>query len=80
MNVTAVALPTSTFLSCWPDGRPTQSSSMLNSVAGRTTEGMVTTGLGSLSQAFDLFNQSGSTQVVADVTDHVEVILPLGSS
>ena len=80
MNVTAVAPTRNTFLSLWPDGLTRPLSSFLNPAAGSITAGMVTTGISPLTRAFDIYNLTGTTQVVADVAGYFDGTLPLGSS
>ena len=79
MNVTAVSPSAATFVSLWPDGLGMPASSFLNPARGLTTAGMVTTGLGTLTRSFDVFNRSGSTQVLADLTGYFDGTLPLGA-
>jgi hypothetical protein len=54
------------FLTVWPDGSTKPLASDLNYVAGLTVPNLVVVKLGA-SGAIDLFNASGTTDVVVDV-------------
>lgn len=66
LNVTATGPTASTFLTVWPDGQPRPGTSNLNVVAGQTLANEVTVPVGT-GDGVDIYNHSGSTQVVVDL-------------
>ena len=67
INVTAVAPTAKTYLSVWPDQYTKPNTSILNPAAGQTVADGSYAGIGP-SGKFDVFNQSGTVNVVIDVT------------
>ncbi|WP_441248782.1 PKD domain-containing protein [Kitasatospora sp. McL0602] len=66
LNVTSTASTANGYLTVWADGAAKPGTSNVNFPAGRTVPNHVTTPLGN-NGAFDVFNFSGSSQVVADL-------------
>jgi hypothetical protein len=65
-NVTVTNPTAPSFLTVWPDGSTKPLASDLNYVAGLTVPNLVVVKVGA-SGAIDLFNASGTTDVVVDV-------------
>ncbi|HKF75974.1 MAG TPA: fibronectin type III domain-containing protein, partial [Candidatus Dormibacteraeota bacterium] len=65
INLTATDATSATFLTAWPAGQPQPRTSDLNPAAGQTVPNMVVVGLGKGS--FEVFNQQGSVDVIADL-------------
>jgi outer membrane protein assembly factor BamB len=66
LNVTATQPTAESFLTAWPAGQPLPLASNLNYVAGQTVPNLVTVKVG-VGGVVDLYNNLGSTHVVADV-------------
>ncbi len=66
LNVTATGPDTGGYFTVYPSGGARPGTSNLNFVPGRTVANHVTTPLGT-DGAFDVYNSSGNTQVVADL-------------
>jgi hypothetical protein len=66
INVTVTDTTAPSFLTLWPDGSAQPGSSDLNWVAGQTVPNLVVVKLGPDS-AFDVYNSSGSTDVIIDL-------------
>ncbi|MDH6132701.1 PKD repeat protein [Kitasatospora sp. MAA4] len=66
LNITATEPTQPGFLTVWADGADRPGTSNLNFTAGQTVPNHVTTPVGA-DGAFDVYNFSGSTQVVADL-------------
>ncbi|SNT66225.1 autotransporter family porin [Asanoa hainanensis] len=72
VNVTAVAPTANTYLTVWPEGqRPTVS--MLNPNKGETVSNGTTAGVNALNQ-FQIYNRSGASNVVVDVSGRFEYV------
>jgi len=69
VNVTAVLPTRSTYLTLFPSGTDRPGSSTVNAVAGRATASLATVRLGG-DGAVDVFNFSGSVDVVLDVVGY----------
>jgi hypothetical protein len=65
-NVTATNTTAASYLTVWPDGTTRPNASDLNWVAGETVPNLVVAELGS-DGAVDIYNYSGSTDVIVDV-------------
>jgi hypothetical protein len=65
LNVTAVAPSTAGFLTVYPDGASFPQASSVDFAGGQTTANLVTVGLNS--GVVDIFNHSGTTNVLADL-------------
>jgi hypothetical protein len=69
MNITAIDPTAATFLTLWPFGQPQPLASSLNPTPGQPpTPNLVTIGLGG--GAVNIYNLSGSVDIVADVTGY----------
>ena len=66
MNVTGISHTSATYLTVYPAGSPRPLASNLNLTAGEVIANLVEVGLGG-SGAVDVYNQSGSTDVIVDV-------------
>ncbi|GAA2138307.1 hypothetical protein GCM10009760_19510 [Kitasatospora kazusensis] len=66
VNLTATGATASGYLTAWADGQAQPGTSNLNFAPGGTVPNHVTTPLG-IDGKFDVYNSSGSTQVVADL-------------
>ena len=66
LNVTVTEPSAGSFLTAWPGGEARPLASNLNFVAGQTVPNLVVVKVGSTGQV-DLFNNRGTTHVVADV-------------
>jgi hypothetical protein len=71
-NVTAVP-KSNTYLTLWPHGGSRPTVSNLNPRAGRIVAGLAYTGVG-MSNDFDIFNSTGTDDVVIDVAGSMEPI------
>ncbi|MEZ0449575.1 peptidoglycan recognition protein family protein [Cellulomonas sp. ICMP 17802] len=69
LNVTTVASSAWTFLRVWPAGQPMPDASVLNSDPARTTGAGVVSAVGGGGKV-SIYNNSGSTHVVVDVTGY----------
>jgi hypothetical protein len=67
LNVTAVSPTANTYLTLWPSGSGRPATSSLNVSAGDTRPNAVIVGLG-VGGAIDIYNDSGSANVLVDVT------------
>jgi hypothetical protein len=65
-NVTVTNTTGASYLTVWPDGTAQPNASDLNWVAGETVPNLVVVELGS-DGAVDIYNYSGSTDVIVDV-------------
>jgi hypothetical protein len=65
-NVTVTNTTGASYLTVWPDGTAQPIASDLNWVAGETVPNLVVAKLGS-DGAVDIYNYSGSTDVIVDV-------------
>ncbi len=66
LNVTATGPTAPTHLTVWPTGQPRPTVSNLNVVAGQTAPNLVVVAVGAGGKV-SIFNNSGSTDVIADV-------------
>lgn len=66
LNITAVAPTASTYLTLWPDGEARPNVSNLNPAKGQTVSNAAITTL-SLAEKFDVYNNTGTTNLVIDV-------------
>jgi hypothetical protein len=66
LNVTVTNPSAASYLTAWPAGAVQPLASDLNYVAGQTVPNLVVVKLGA-NGAIDLFNATGSTDVVVDV-------------
>jgi hypothetical protein len=66
LNVTVTNPTAASYVTVWPDGEPRPTASSLNMVAGQTVPNLVAARLGAQGQV-DLFNFTGSTDLIADV-------------
>ena len=80
LNVTAVAPTASTYLTIWPAGGARPTASTLNPAAGQTVANSTIAGLGAGNQ-FDVYNQQGTTNFIADVAGTFDTyqFLPSGN-
>lgn len=70
LNLTATAPTASTFVTAWPAGESRPVVSNLNLRPGQTSPNLVTVGLGAGGR-ISLFNNQGSTHLIADVLGYV---------
>ncbi len=66
VNVTATDVAADTFVTVWPSGSPRPTASSLNPATGETGANLVVTPLGA-GQTIDLYNHTGSVDLVADL-------------
>jgi hypothetical protein len=79
LNVTAVNPSARTFLTVWPTGQKRPPTSNLNVAAGQTpTPNFVTVGVGTAGQV-QIFNSSGTIDVIVDVVASFAGTTPTGS-
>ena len=71
LNLTGTGPTASTFVTAWPAGEPRPLASNLNLVPGQTSPNLVKVGLGAGGR-ISLFNNSGTTHLVADVLGYVQ--------
>lgn len=71
-NVTAVGPTAATFLTLWETGVARSSSSNLNPAAGQTVANMAMVGI-SDSNTFNIYNNSGTTNVIVDVAGRFDL-------
>jgi len=69
MNVTVTGTTSSGYLTAWPSGEPQPVVSNLNFVPGQTVPNLVTVKVGANGKV-NLFNSSGSTNVIADIAGY----------
>ena len=67
LNVTSTAATSSSFVTVWPTGQAQPTSSNLNTEPGQDTPNLVVVGVGD-NGSIDLYNNSGTVHLVADVT------------
>lgn len=70
LNVTATSPSANTFLTIWPSDATMPLSSNLNPNAGKTIANAVTVALSDLLGQFDIYNSSGTVQVIVDVVGY----------
>lgn len=68
-NLTGVTPTTSTYVTAWPAGQPRPNASTLNLARGTITPNLVTVALGT-NRSVTLYNNSGSTHLVADLAGY----------
>jgi len=71
LNVTATQATKDTFLTLWPSGQPRPTASNLNIKAGQTVANLVTVPVG-YNQSLEIYNHSGSTDVIVDVLGYYQ--------
>jgi len=71
-NATAVAPTAATYLTLWPAGVARPSASNLNPARGQTVANMAMVGLSDLN-AFKVFNNAGTTNVIVDVAGRFDI-------
>lgn len=69
VNLTGTDVTAATFVTAWPDGEARPVASSLNLTAGQTTPNLVTVALG-VDRKIDLYNRSGSADLVADLAGY----------
>lgn len=74
LNVTGIATAP-TFVTVWPNGRPRPNASNLNLVAGEVRPNLVTVQVGA-DRKVQLYNNTGSTQVLADLSGYYATDAP----
>jgi len=79
LNVTATSPTTESFLTIWPTGSDQPASSNLNFVANQTIPNGVLVGVGSGGQ-INIRNESGTVDVLVDVTGYFDGTTPSGST
>ena len=77
MNVTATNTTSSGFITAWPSGTPQPLASNVNFLPGQTVPNLVTVKVGPNGKV-NLFNSSGSTDVLADIAGYYTTTPPAG--
>jgi hypothetical protein len=77
MNVTATNTTSSGFITAWPSGTPQPLASNINFLPGQTVPNLVTVKVGPNGKV-NLFNSSGSTDLLADIAGYYTTTPPAG--
>ncbi len=79
LNVTVTDTTEASYLTVWPQGQPRPTASNINFVAGQTVPNLVEVALGPTG-GVSIFNDLGSTNVIADVEGYVDSAPSPGST